>query len=71
MVTLPDGLPPTHEKPSVEDPVAVVGDELLVGDRGVGLLLLLEDLQHLHQQVGIGEEVAADLGVERLALGSR
>ena len=69
MVTSPSGLPPTHEKPSSKIASRLPATSSWSFDAPRRLLLLLEDLEHLHQELGVGEEVAADLGVERLALG--
>ena len=60
-------MPPTQEKPSSKIAARLAATGLEVGDGRGSLLLLLQDLEHLHQDVGIGEQVTADLAMERRA----
>ena len=70
-MNLPSGLPPTQEKPSSKIAPAFCGDEALVALGGGGLLLLVEELDHLHQDLGVREQIGADLGVQRVLVGAR
>ena len=52
-------------KAVVEDRRGVRGQEALVAFLGRGLLLLFDELDHLHQDVGVGKQIGADLGMQR------